>query len=50
MGADLNNELAARYGDETTATYWLLTNPLEGRRAETHDQHPVENGDNGDKL
>ena len=23
---------------------------VDGRKAETRDQHPVENGDNGDKL
>jgi hypothetical protein len=42
-------EMAVPYGAGTTATHWPLTNPLEGRRAETHDQRAVESEDSGDK-
>jgi hypothetical protein len=42
-------EMAVPYGAGTTATHWPLTNPLKGRRAETHDQRAVESEDSGDK-
>jgi hypothetical protein len=41
--------MAVPYGAGTTGTHWPLTNPLEGRRAETHDQRPVEGEESGDK-
>ena len=33
-------EMAVPYGAGTSETHWPLTNPLEGRRAETHDSAP----------
>jgi hypothetical protein len=43
-------EMAVPYGAGTTETHWPLTNPLEGRRAETHDQRAVESEDSGISL